>query len=311
MNSFRAGLHEGPPRQLIMPRNAIILAVVLSLVVLLGVVVAGYAGRGRSMAALEEQLAAARGEMRAAVASASSNLSLWTAVTGEVALARLRIEALEADKAALARENESIAARQQSLETEMRQALESRDITISELQGRLTVDILDRVLFDSGEATLKPEGEAVLRRVAAVLAQFPDRQVHVVGHTDDVPIRSSPRSCIPTNWELSAARALAAVRFLTEQAGVEAGRLGAVAYGEYRPIADNATPEGRARNRRIALVVLSEELAGSDRGLTNRAAVRPDASSTNLPPGLAPLPVSGPAAVSNVPPVIGAPPAAP
>jgi chemotaxis protein MotB len=146
----------------------------------------------------------------------------------------------------------------------MRNALESKDVTISQLQGKLTVNILDRVMFDSGEAELKPAGAAVLRKVAGVLAQHPNIKVHVIGHTDNVPIRASARNRFPSNWELSTARATAAVRFLTEIAGVDPRRLGAVGYGEFRPVADNTTPEGRARNRRIAITILSEELAGAD-----------------------------------------------
>ncbi|HWH70479.1 MAG TPA: OmpA family protein, partial [Candidatus Sulfotelmatobacter sp.] len=149
-------------------------------------------------------------------------------------------------------------------EDEMRAALENKDVTISQLQGKLTVNILDRVLFDSGEAELKADGAAVLRKVAEVLAQHPKLKIHVIGHTDNVPIKASPRGRFASNWELSAARALSAVRFLSEKAGVESARLGAVAYGEFRPVADNATAEGRARNRRIAITILSEELVGSD-----------------------------------------------
>jgi chemotaxis protein MotB len=174
----------------------------------------------------------------------------------------------------------------QSLEDEMRNALESKDVTISQLQGKLTVNILDRVMFDSGEADLKPAGAAVLRKVAAVLAQHPNIKVHVIGHTDNVPIRASARNRFPSNWELSTARATAAVRFLTENAGVDPRRLGAVGYGEFRPVADNATPEGRARNRRIAITILSEELAGADTAPTAapKSPVPPgpaDAAATN------------------------------
>jgi chemotaxis protein MotB len=120
------------------------------------------------------------------------------------------------------------------------------------------------VLFDSGEADLKPAGAAVLRKVATILAAHPNLKIHVIGHTDNVPIRANARSRFASNWELSTARATAAVRFLTELAGVDPRRLGAVGYGEFRPVADNATPEGRARNRRIAITILSEELAGAD-----------------------------------------------
>jgi chemotaxis protein MotB len=132
------------------------------------------------------------------------------------------------------------------------------------LQGKLTVNILDRVLFDSGEADLKPAGAAVLRKVATILASHPTLKIHVIGHTDNVRIRAAARNRFPSNWELSTARATAAVRFLTENAGVDPRRLGAVGYGEFRPVADNSTPEGRARNRRIAITILSEELVGAD-----------------------------------------------
>jgi chemotaxis protein MotB len=167
-----------------------------------------------------------------------------------------RIEKLVAEK-------EEATKAQKDLESKMRSALESKDVTISELQGKLTVNILDRVLFDSGEAVLKPEGQTVLDQVANVLSQYPNRQIEVVGHTDNVPIRFNPNNPFKTNWELSSGRAIAAVKYLIEK-GVDPKRLGAVAYGEFHPIAENATAEGRARNRRIALVVMPEEIAPTD-----------------------------------------------
>jgi chemotaxis protein MotB len=192
----------------------------------------------------------------------------------------------------LRQEQDLAASSHRSLEDEMRAALESKDVTISQLQGRLTVNILDRVLFDSGEAQLKPGGEAVLLKVATFLNQHPGLKVHVIGHTDNVPIRAAARSRFPSNWELSSARANAAVRFLSEQAAVDPHRLGSVGYGEFRPIADNSTPEGRARNRRIAITVVADELVGADlpQGKTNTAPARlssplplPQGTATNAP----------------------------
>jgi chemotaxis protein MotB len=174
--------------------------------------------------------------------------------------ARDQIAALQTQVADLEKEKEMAAQMAKGLEDEMRADLESKDVTISKLQGKLTVNILDRVMFDSGEAILKPDGESVLRKIAAILAEHPSLKIHVIGHTDNVPIRNR----FASNWELSAARALAAVHFLTERAGVDPRRVGAVGYGEYRPIADNATAEGRARNRRIAVTILPDELAGAD-----------------------------------------------
>lgn len=170
----------------------------------------------------------------------------------------------EARVADLEKEKEMAGQMHQGLEAEMRAELESKDVTISQLQGKLTVNILDRILFDSGEAVLQPAGEAVLKKIAGILAQHPTLKIHVIGHTDNVPIRAGARSRFASNWELSTARALAAVRFLTESAGVDPRRLGAVGYGEFRPLADNATSEGRAQNRRIAITILADELAGAD-----------------------------------------------
>jgi chemotaxis protein MotB len=157
----------------------------------------------------------------------------------------------------LAEEKEVATKTKSTLEEEMRRALESKDVTISELKGKLTVNILDQILFDSGEAELKPEGQKILEKIAGVLASHTNRQIHVIGHTDDVPIRRR----FASNWELSTARATAAVRFLQERAGVDPRHLGAVGYGEFHPLASNTTAEGRAKNRRIEVVILPDEIA--------------------------------------------------
>jgi chemotaxis protein MotB len=186
--------------------------------------------------------------------------------------------------AGLQKEKEQVSKTSKSLEDEMRSQLESKDVTISKLQGRLTVNIVDRVMFDSGEAVLKPDGEVVMRKIAQILQEHPQLSIHVVGHTDNIPIRQTAQSRFASNWELSTARALAAVHFLTERAGVDSRRVGAVGYGEFRPVADNATAEGRAKNRRIAITILPEELKLTDAP----PAAKPD-SSTNTPPAAPPL----------------------
>ena len=133
----------------------------------------------------------------------------------------------------------------------------------------------------------------MLEQVASVLVAYPKRQIHVIGHTDDVPISASLRTRFATNWELSTARATSAVRYLSEKAGVDVRRLAAVGYGEFHPVADNSTAEGRARNRRIALVVMPEEFAAPD--------VRTAAGQTNAPAGLTPTNAVPPAADPNEP----------
>jgi len=189
---------------------------------------------------------------------------------------------------------------QQGLEQQLRSELESRDITISELQGRLTVNILDRVLFDSGEARLKPEGETVLRKVAEVLTRHPKRAVQVVGHTDNAPIRGRTAEGFTDNWALSAGRAVAAVRFLSGVAGVDPQRLSAMGCGEFHPLASNETSEGRSRNRRIAVVVLPGEFGAPD--------LRPQAPAPRDPPGQSPEPVPTTTSDAGKPVETGVPP---
>jgi len=176
---------------------------------------------------------------------------------GELTALSNKLDEATTTIAKLSEENKTVVQTQQSLEDEMRKALESKEVTISELRGKLTVNILDRILFDSGEAELKAEGQRILEKIAGVLAQHTNRQVHIIGHTDDVPIHRR----FASNWELSTARATAAVRFLQEQAGVDPRRLGALGYGQFHPIAPNTTAEGRAKNRRIEVVILPLELA--------------------------------------------------
>jgi chemotaxis protein MotB len=216
--------------------------------------------------------------LRAKLTDTTGNLSdaLAKNQTNQDLIANLKSQVADLEK-----DKETAAQMAKGLENEMRADLESKDVTISKLQGKLTVNILDRVMYDSGEAVLKPDGQAVLRKVAAILAGHPELKIHVIGHTDNVPIRPSAHSRFASNWELSTARALAAVHFLTEQAGVDPRRVGAVGYGEFRPIADNSTAEGRAKNRRIAITILPDELAGAD--AMPVAISNPD---TNSPPAV-------------------------
>lgn len=235
---------------------------------------AGAVGKLRGLQRLQSQLDDANASLASALAENEKDKD--------------QIATLQSEVADLQKDKDTAAQMSRSLEDEMRGDLESKDVTISKLQGKLTVSILDRVMFDSGEAILKPDGESVLLKIAALLAAHPTLKIHVIGHTDNVPIRSR----FASNWELSTARALAAVHFLTEKAGVDPRRVGAVGYGEYRPIADNSTPEGRAKNRRIAITILPDELAGADTVPT----AKPDALPVSEPkPDANPAPSEPPA----------------
>jgi chemotaxis protein MotB len=137
----------------------------------------------------------------------------------------------------------------------LKQEIAARQVQVERIKDRLRVEMVDEILFDSGEATLKPGGIEVLKKVGAALKKVQDRPVEVQGHTDNVPIGGALARRFPTNWELSSARALNVARFLQEQAGLDAARLSAVAHSEYQPRASNDTDEGRRRNRRIEILL--------------------------------------------------------
>jgi len=164
-------------------------------------------------------------------------------------------EALSRDVEAKAGELAQLKGTADKLQEQMKVEIAKGDIRLTQSGGKLRVDLVDKVLFDSGEAQISKRGEGVLGRVGAVLAQIDDKQIQVSGHTDNTPLGGKLTAQFPTNWELSAARAINVVRFLTEKANVPAGRLVASGYGEYQPIASNKSSSGRARNRRIEILL--------------------------------------------------------
>ncbi len=142
-----------------------------------------------------------------------------------------------------------------SLITEMQNEIQDNQIQITQLADKLQVSIVDKILFDSGQAEISAEGLAVLKRVGQILEKSKKKTIRVEGHTDNMPVKRS-RDRFPTNWELSTARATNVVRFLEEEVGIKPARLEAVGMGEYHPVADNGTKEGRAKNRRIEIALL-------------------------------------------------------
>jgi chemotaxis protein MotB len=145
-----------------------------------------------------------------------------------------------------------------NLMAEMQNEIKAGEITITQLKDKLTLSMVEKILFDSGSAEIKPNGKKVLDRVAAILKQVADRQIRIEGHTDDVPIGSKIIDKFPTNWELSTARATTVTRYLQEE-GIGQQLLSACGYAEYRPVASNDTEEGRSKNRRIEIVLIPKD----------------------------------------------------
>lgn len=140
----------------------------------------------------------------------------------------------------------------------MKGEISKGEVTISELKGKLTVNMLNEILFDSGKAEVKAEGLEVLQKVIDILKTVQDKAIRIEGHTDNDQIVGALTKKYATNWELSAARAINVARFLQQQ-GIAPTMLAAVAYGEYKPVASNDTPEGKAKNRRIEIILVPKD----------------------------------------------------
>jgi chemotaxis protein MotB len=146
----------------------------------------------------------------------------------------------------------------EDIEQKLKSEIADGEIRLSQAAGRIQVDLVDKILFDSGEASLSERGAEVLARLGTVLAKVEGRSIFVSGHTDDAPPSQRLAATFPTNWELSVARAVNVVRFLGEKASVPASRLVAAGHSDTRPVASNATPKGRARNRRIEILLIPD-----------------------------------------------------
>jgi chemotaxis protein MotB len=140
-----------------------------------------------------------------------------------------------------------------SLVKDLQGEISKGQIKVTQIRDKLSVQLVEKILFDSGRAEIKPEGKEVLTKVGNVLLAVKDKQIRIEGYTDSVPIGGALRQQFPTNWELSTQRAATVLRFLHEKVGVEGKYLSAVGYGSFRPVASNDTPEGRAENRRIEI----------------------------------------------------------
>ncbi|MBA2482861.1 MAG: OmpA family protein, partial [Nitrosomonas sp.] len=127
-------------------------------------------------------------------------------------------------------------------------------VSITQSMQGIKIEINASVLFSTGHAQLAENSEQTLRAVAEVVRGH-EHEIHVEGHTDNKPIHTTS---FPSNWELSTARASSVVRLFIEK-GVDPRRLTALGYAEYRQVATNETSEGRARNRRVTIMILSNE----------------------------------------------------
>ena len=133
--------------------------------------------------------------------------------------------------------------------------LEMPDIKVVETgNGAILISLPESILFDSGEARVRAEALPFLKALSEILIEM-DRHIRILGHTDNVPIRTAQ---FPSNWELSAGRAVMVVRIFSELNGVPITHLSATGFADSKPIESNDTPQGRTKNRRVEIVVLQK-----------------------------------------------------
>jgi chemotaxis protein MotB len=210
-----------------------------------------------------DQLTADRAELERLLAARSGELGKT------IAELRQRSEALGAENIRLAQELadaqkareekvQELSSTYDQLVDKMKGEIAKGQVTISELKGKLTVNMVDAILFDSGKAEIKTDGLVVLGKVIEILRAVNDKAIRIEGHTDAMPIAGSLAQRYPTNWELSAARAINVARYLQKES-INPALLSAAGFGEFKPVADNATVEGRAKNRRIEIVLVPKD----------------------------------------------------
>lgn len=157
----------------------------------------------------------------------------------------------QSDQATVAAEARMVELKKQ-LEAAMGKELAKHEMALQVTPQGFIISLKELGFFNSGQAKLLPGADAKIIRIAQVLAKH-GLEIRIEGHSDDQPIHNAQFS---SNWDLSAARAMTVLFLLVDQGGFDPSKLSASGYGQYRPVADNSTPEGRRMNRRVDLVVI-------------------------------------------------------
>jgi chemotaxis protein MotB len=194
-----------------------------------------------------EQQAKLDGEnmaMKAKLTSLGQDISKLTSMTEEdkKRIAELQLRQQAAEKRAQ---------QFRDMVTKFKSMIDAGKLQVEIRDGLMLVKLPDNILFDPGKTDLKPAGKDAINQVTQILSGIEGRKFQVAGHTDNIPIKSAK---FKSNWELSTARAVEVAKLMIAD-GMDAKRLSAAGFAEQRPVADNATDEGRRANRRIEIVV--------------------------------------------------------
>jgi len=209
------------------------------------------------IAKLEAQSAEAKQTLEQCKEDRANLDKLVAGLTADAAESKNQLEATQAALAAAAEREEQAKKRLATYRSMLRKLdslIDSGKLKVRIVRNRMVVELPESVLFASGSAKIRKEGEGVLVELAPVLVGFKGQMFQVGGHTDNVPIRTKR---FPSNWELSAARAVNVTRMMVKM-GMNAQHISAAAYADTQPVATNDTEEGRAQNRRIEIALLPD-----------------------------------------------------
>jgi chemotaxis protein MotB len=143
----------------------------------------------------------------------------------------------------------------EALISDLKKQIENQEVTIKAFKDQISVTFVDWILFEFGKATITPEGGKILKNVGEILKNIQGKQIRIVGHTDNIPIMQEYRYKFPSNWELSAGRSSAVIRYFQKNIHLDPRNLEAVGRSFYEPIDSNETSEGRAQNRRVEIII--------------------------------------------------------
>ena len=177
----------------------------------------------------------------------------------EISQLNRTIEDTQAEAKAKEEEISKVTKSYDDLTTSLKSEIAAGQVTITQLKGKLTVNMVDSIVFDSGRSEVRSAGSKVLKQIGNILNDVQDKDIFISGHTDNIPIGGELKKKYATNWELSTARATAIARYLQDHAKVAPERLVAAGYGQYRPVAPNDTPENRRLNRRIEIILVPKK----------------------------------------------------
>jgi len=210
---------------------------------------AAVANAQKAKADADAQVAAAKSAMQAEIDALKTKLAEAegkASATGEAT--RAELDELRKQKAA-AEERLKLF---EDFIAKLKGMIDTGKLEITVRRGQIVLALATDVLFDTGKTDIKPEGKTALGEIAGALKSVSGRRFQVAGHTDNIPIKKAD---FPSNWELSTARAVAVVKLLIEK-GVRPEALSAAGYAQYDPSQSNATDKGRAKNRRIEIVLV-------------------------------------------------------